>query len=289
MPTFQVFGMRCSGTNYLQALLEKNFEDCIRDMRYGWKHGGFGFPSKTVDPDPVKRHYRESLEPRSAPKDHFFLVIYRDPFAWLQSLHRSPHHAPFMVGLEFSQFIRMRWDSYPNIDMRGQDFAKDRKVRYAVGIVDNSLERFDSVFELRRVKSYRFHRMPDRASNFAYVNYECLAEQPEFVLRTIGEFFGLTMKGFENIEHGKHKSGKYVRKPLDDMLANDLDYICEELHFYSEARMGYRVDVSGLRALVARKGKVTSSELMSCVDVERKLLLKRDLHDPFTTVDIPAA
>ena len=38
MKKYTIYGERCSGTTYLQTLIETNFQGCAITWEYGWKH-----------------------------------------------------------------------------------------------------------------------------------------------------------------------------------------------------------------------------------------------------------
>ena len=65
---FQVFGQRCSGTNYLDHLVAANFK-AQAIYHYGWKHGVPSMPG-------IAAH-------------SLILAVVRDPLEWLASLLAS--------------------------------------------------------------------------------------------------------------------------------------------------------------------------------------------------------
>ena len=87
---FQVFGERSSGTHIVGRFLMRHTQlKIIHD--YGWKHG---FPAM----------------PAVAP-NHLIVVVFRDAENWMRSMHAKPWHcSPRMQRMEFSEFIRARWD-----------------------------------------------------------------------------------------------------------------------------------------------------------------------------------
>ena len=70
----QIYGERCTGTNYLESLIRLNFDVNIT-WKYGWKHF-FGF-NKLDNSD-----------------DTLFICIVRNPVDWFNSLYRERHHLP---------------------------------------------------------------------------------------------------------------------------------------------------------------------------------------------------
>lgn len=82
---YQIIGERCSGTNFVSALIDQNFT--MRETRgTRWKHG---FPNFMV-----------------APQDVVFVVIFREVFGWLASMYGKPWHTVDEIqSLDFSDFI----------------------------------------------------------------------------------------------------------------------------------------------------------------------------------------
>ena len=69
---YTIYGERCSGTNYLGALIQKNFNATVT-WDYGWKHF-FGFNNL------------------SNSNDTLFVCIIRDPYEWINSFYRNQYH-----------------------------------------------------------------------------------------------------------------------------------------------------------------------------------------------------
>ena len=85
----QIYGERCSGTNYLEDLITKNFNVEIT-WEYGWKHF-FGFcEEKLVNSN-----------------DTLFICIIRDIYSWINSFFRELHHLPikYMIDLTIEDKI----------------------------------------------------------------------------------------------------------------------------------------------------------------------------------------
>src|SRR5947207_1003126 len=89
--TIQIYGERCSGTNYLEHLLKNNLKSVSITWKLGWKHWFHG----------------NGVEDAS---QTLFFIIHRNPFDWLKSLHAQPFHsAPDLKSIDFSTFIRKEW------------------------------------------------------------------------------------------------------------------------------------------------------------------------------------
>ena len=69
---YTIYGERCSGTNYLENLINENF-DVKLTWEYGFKHW-FGFNNLSNSDDTL------------------FICIVRNPVDWVNSFYRTPHH-----------------------------------------------------------------------------------------------------------------------------------------------------------------------------------------------------
>lgn len=86
---YQVFGERCSGTNFVKRLIGRNTTlSPTEDL--GWKHG---LPHMTA-----------------IPPDMAIVCVLRHAGDWARSMHRKPWHCPpEMQRMPFSEFIRAEW------------------------------------------------------------------------------------------------------------------------------------------------------------------------------------
>ena len=72
--------------------------------------------------------------------DILFLIIAKNPYDWLNSLHRLPHHAPLHMNISFSEFIRKKWECYWNPTEWKKTYHPDIKVRMELVKPENLLE-----------------------------------------------------------------------------------------------------------------------------------------------------
>jgi hypothetical protein len=84
---FTIFGERCSGTNHLQHVMEKNF-DLPLVWEFGWKH----FFCAEKGKQRGQLHEYGSGWENGSDKNTLFLCIVRNPTAWVNSLYRIPWH-----------------------------------------------------------------------------------------------------------------------------------------------------------------------------------------------------
>ena len=168
----QLFGERCSGTNYVAQLLRRNLWGVALTDAHGWKHG---FTRRVVDDTP----------------DCAFVVVVRDPFDWVCSLHRKPWHAAGPLrDLPLAQFLREPWwcewgrdMELPVTDPRiGTEMQHERD--------PSTGERFANVMRLRAGKLRDWLQLEGRVRHFALVRYEDAVAHGREVVRALAVRFG---------------------------------------------------------------------------------------------------
>lgn len=227
-----VYGERNSGTNYVNSLIlyncasrnAGNLFNASNTAAFGWKHG---FPTML-----------------GAADDVLAIAVYRDPIAWLHSMHRSPWHiAPHLRNLPFSQFIRSEWMSViddegfgiaPTDPRWGKELLADRNPLTGA--------RFANALRLRSAKNCGFSSLDKRFGNVLRVNYETVVADPQGFLTALCNVFALHRHGnFDPIAHDRATParGIYQPKPLPETSPTDMDFICGELDVQAEKMLGY--------------------------------------------------
>lgn len=224
----QVVGERCSGTNFLDALLFDNFK-LSRGNFYGWKHG---FPTFCA-----------------APPAGLCIVVARNALDWVRSMYGKPwHSSPSLRNLGFSDFIRAPWQavvdkgryfSLPEADGRvGQVLQYDRHPITG--------QEFCNIVQLRNAKLASHLGLLNRNINIAIVRHEDLLSQPGHVLETIAEAFDINKReSFLTIPSGKfgwnweHRSKtiEFVPKSLSE---SDREFVISALDLSQERLLGYQ-------------------------------------------------
>lgn len=223
----QIYGERCSGTNYLEHLLKENLRFIRFPWNYGWKHG---FPPlDMVDSDSC-----------------LFIVIHRHPYDWIRSLYMQPWHAARELRqLDFSGFIRHEWwcvwDQHaykqPGDPLYGMEMIQER--------CPVTGRRFPNVLQMRNAKLKAWLELESRVANCIQLRYEDVDSNPTEYLATLSERFSIRRKKILCDITGSRGSGvPFRRKHYDRITASDLDYIRNELDTAIENRIGY--DLSGL-------------------------------------------
>ncbi|ALH23053.1 hypothetical protein ceV_147 [Chrysochromulina ericina virus CeV-01B] len=146
-----IYGERCSGTNYLETLLAKNFHDYKLTWKYGWKHF-FG---------------HENLENSD---DTLFICIVRNPVDWINSLYRDKYHIADHLRLSIENFLNKEFYSYRDnfSDLNdGTEIMEDRNIYTG--------ERYKNIFELRHTKlNFLYKDLPKLVKNYIFIKHEDL-------------------------------------------------------------------------------------------------------------------
>jgi hypothetical protein len=223
--SFQIFGERASGTNFLIQLLLKNLPNIKIVGRYGWKH--FFPPAEFPNSDRC-----------------LFVVIYRDPFDWIRSLYLQPHHVhTSLEKLNFSGFIRAEWycvfDELANVKPGDEQYGKEMMVERNP---DNG-KRFENVIKLRTAKILAFEAIRDKVDHIEFVRYEDIKNNPAgFIDRIARKHDIASAMNFTPVEKYKGITDeKYVPKNYFDISNQDYQYILKQLDFEVEKIIGYRI------------------------------------------------
>jgi hypothetical protein len=149
---YTIYGERCSGTNYLQNIMDLNFDVQVT-WDYGWKHF-FGFQDdKLKDSD-----------------DTLFICIVRNPFEWINSFYRTPHHLPLIYKGHLSE--EKKKDEFLNkefwsIHNDKKEHMEDRNIYTGA--------RYKNIFELRHTKiKWMIEDLPNKVKNYIFIKYEDL-------------------------------------------------------------------------------------------------------------------
>ncbi len=278
----QVYGMRCSGTNYLDALITRNFPKLFVGAAtpmvrrsFGWKHGDVG--AKTY------LHYKGGLhDVKIMPldwaesKDTVLFVIHRNPMNWLQSLHFAPHLSPESYGLNFSSFIRNRFRAF-HCDPPGSEFSPSKRVRTSQVKERTLIEEYDSLYAMRRSKIIIFDSFRHRFQNVVYVNLETLKRDPESHMRNIAENYGLIMKPkFEDVTTYKGGDEPYVKSTYGTVSSKDLLYILSNTDWAEESKIGYSPRL-GVRLLANSKSSQVEPESLLNISPYARVYHKNNL------------
>lgn len=199
---FKIYGGRCSGTNYLENLILKNFDvELTRD--YGWKHF-FGF-------DDLKNS-----------ENTLFICIVRNMQTWINSFFKNPHHLEYIKNehrheKKKNMFLNHEIVSHKNID-KSTEIIKDKNMYTG--------ERYKNIFELRHTKiKWLLEDLPKKVNNYIFIRYEDLIDNFEDTMTKI-EKTGLKIKNPKsfpiNVYIYKKESKLFKPKKINVITKKDI-------------------------------------------------------------------
>jgi hypothetical protein len=220
-------GERSSGTNLVKRLLGRNCAMTPTET-LGWKHAPPGM--------------------MAIPPDLAVICVVRGAAGWALSMHAKPWHTtPKMQALEFSDFLRARWDTI--ID-RPRYFAGARQA----GLIGQALQPdrdpltgrpFANLFALRRAKLTALLGIPNRGCNCVILRLEKVQAAPEASLDAILKALDQPRRGAPFRAVAKRLGSKF--KPAVDARPDtparlspaDHAFMLSQLDPKLEAQLGY--------------------------------------------------
>ena len=209
----QLFGNRCSGTNYIDRLISINFKSNI--MTYGYGHKHFIVPQERV-----------------FGQDILTLVVRRNVYDWIGSLYKNPWHLSDEVkSLSFSQFIREPWHSYYDECFFEKDhpwFNKEMMIeRHPI-----TNERFPNPFVMRNYKLNNWLGLNNNLPCVLYVNYDWIIKNKKSFIEILSSIINMPCNNnFKDILSYKgNNKKKFVKKQYADKInKSDLIFIESQL------------------------------------------------------------
>ena len=224
---FTIYGERCSGTNYLENLIEINFDATVT-WNFGWKHF-FGFQDEALKNS----------------DDVLFICMVRDLKTWLNSFYRMKYHLPLLYMNNLSKeesmhkFLNEEFFSFDdnngNIDIT-KEIMEDRNMYTG--------ERYKNIFELRHTKiKYMVETFPFKVKNFLFIRYEDLTNNFKNIMMQIKNK-GLRVKQQINFplntdSYKNRKNEKYCEQIKDADISDAVILNNPNLIPYYEKKLGY--------------------------------------------------
>ena len=218
LQSFNIKGERCSGTTYIQKLIETNLN--IPYIPIGWKHG----------------FYNPSNELHNSPNTFLTIVIFRNVFDWLRSFYLQPHHLDNAskgrwkknYHPSFTDFIEREIKQVDSLD---QEMIHERHPIY--------LNRPKNIFELRKWKIENFLSLTNILPHVVFLRYEDLVRQPEKIIAEINDkWFGVDYK-FQNWDNYKEKDEKYAPNSYFTLTDEEVYIIKKSTDWNLERNLGY--------------------------------------------------
>jgi hypothetical protein len=201
----KIIGERNTGTNYLSQLIKENLAIKILDdsakripllnksevyknlffrltekKNLGWKHAN-AFNENII----YQLQKNEKVK---------IIILVKNPYSFLLSLHKRPYHNYHLRNLSFSDFLKVKW---PTV-----------KREKTIKIIKNPIELWNN-----KINSY-FELIEKFPSQVLIIRYEDLIISPKFELRKISNLLQIDFQeeNFKNIS----KSTKNESKSFED-------------------------------------------------------------------------
>lgn len=162
---YTIYGERCSGTNYLQNIMNLNFNIKLTH-EYGKKHF-FGFQDEKLKKS----------------DDTLFICIVRNPVDWVNSLYREKYHIAKHLRKNITDFLNKEFYSYndKHSGLRdGTEIMEDRNIYTG--------KRYKNIFELRHTKiKWMIEELPNKVKNYIFIKHEDLLYDFKNTLLKINE------------------------------------------------------------------------------------------------------
>ncbi|MFS4583396.1 hypothetical protein [Phaeobacter sp. C3_T13_0] len=227
---YQVLGERCSGTNFLDQLVRQNFA-AARPRYEMWKHA---FPNLIA-----------------FPSDVLYVVIFRDPYQWLESMYGKPWHSlSSLRDLSFSEFIRAEWQSEIDVpawfDLPTNTACKGQPLNQDLHPITGTP--FANLLALRRAKAEALLSLPKRGARVIYTTHAAISENPDEVLARIALEEG-SVSRYKKLQvpkghYGWSWSDRNVKpsQPGQLITPQDRAWIMSQLDPALETAMGLPID-----------------------------------------------
>lgn len=225
-------GERCTGTNYMYKLIEKNFgNDYLMDL--GWKHS-----------------YLNIFDPElHNSKNYLVIFIFRNPIDWISSFYNQAWHFDTTQYSNISEFIKKEPVQINEGFTELSQFPKSNELFYERHPF--TLDRPKNLCELRNWKNENFLNTSKILPNVMYVRYEDLYQDPKKILDDInGKYFNLTYN-FENITTYKGVTNSnflpkdtelnFTPKKYEQLSNDDLNFVKNNINWTIEEKIGYTI------------------------------------------------
>ena len=218
---YTILGERCSGTNYLQNVMELNFELPLT-WDYGFKHF-FGFAN-----------YQDQESDNT-----LFIGIVRESFSWINSMYRKKFHLALHLRQNINSFLNNQFYSIYDEYSERSDFTEIQEDRH---IYEG--RRYRNIFESRSVKlQFLLNDMPKRVKHYIFIRYEDLRDDFVSTMERI-KAKGLNYKpGIETpINSSTYKDTNVPFKiNTDDIIEPRLIYNHSDFDAVTEEKAGFKV------------------------------------------------
>jgi hypothetical protein len=205
---YTIYGERCSGTTYLEQIINLNFDIEIT-WSYGWKHF-FGFNDL------------------SNTDDVLFIGIVRNLCDWVNSLYREKYHLKPEITKNTNSFFNNTFYSFYDSNT---EIMEDRNIE--------TNKRYKNIFELRHIKNkFLIETMPKLVKNYLIITYDELLDNFSGIMEKIKNCGLIVRSNIDfplNINYYKSNPNKiFIKKKneiQDEIIINKANLFYEKILF----------------------------------------------------------
>jgi len=203
------------------------------------------------------RHFIPLRKPVS--DDTTYVIIIRNPYDWVRSLHANPYHAQKELwNISFSEFIRAEWISVWDeiAKINNGDPRYGEEIEFERDPI--SKKYFKNVLHMRSVKYQYWRNIFELTNKCMYIRYEDVVADPSAFLTMLSEMSGLEKKSKTTIPIGRHFNsvplhrkllyrasfglcGGFKKKKYPSISHDDLSFINTHLDWQQEEHCGYEM------------------------------------------------
>lgn len=213
-----IFGERCSGTNFLGSFIWETFK-----LLQVWSPHGKSVGESGWDFQCHKHFFGFANHKIKEREDTLFLAIVRNPYEWLMSLNKKPHHFHHLVNPN-KQFY---YDELYSVHDKYGEIIHDRN--FITNTNPTKAKKFKDIFELRSIKTnFLVNDLPNVAKHYHFIRYEDLISNPQEHINNLTEKFGIRQR--------KPYPKIFMPKPYEII---DINYINSHIDWNIENKIGY--------------------------------------------------
>jgi hypothetical protein len=190
----QILGERCSGTHYVDALLQYNFGNIVTGSWIGFRHW-----------------IHNNLQPVQTEEPMLIIVVLRNPEDQLRSFYKDPKFAPDYINKPMTEFLKMKCVSYEG--QRGSG---------------NKVEEFDNIVQCLNAK-FNWYLSLTKLDNVLVVYYDEIKTDPTKFLELFSKSFSCIEKSLQypytTIGERGVSSIPYKEKKYDEWNKEDWDWV----------------------------------------------------------------
>lgn len=230
----RLYGERCSGTNFAESLILKNFSGLVSAREF-----------------PFEKH--TFLAPKFIRPGTLGVVVLRNASTWLKSFHRAKHQVTSWAnGLDLSGFIRHEYSAV----LDGRVFGRKQRNWGLRRNQEIMLERhpvtghrIENVVDLRNLKIESHLKVREIFPNFVVVNYEHISADRVGFLELMEKEFSLNRAEATDLietdlsrDAVARRQGAEHKQDYETFSAEDIEFVSKHLNLQQERAVGYEYD-----------------------------------------------